>query len=185
MHFVVLQGFFALGLRGYGHFVPWTFRSKNKKLFRSVIGQKNKFLVRSEVTSYTWNEMTIERNDRIPVKACESSPTPQCCLQCVHSTHQIFHCSTKREAQRDNWRHYFKICHCIRRRIWISNQLLTFSPAKKNQIFSSMVHLVARARSLGTRLESSPLLHILTLCQQEAWWRVGCGGSRLFAVFFY
>ena len=28
----------------------------------------NKFLVRSEITSYTWNEMTMERNDRIPVR---------------------------------------------------------------------------------------------------------------------
>ena len=42
----------------YSHFVPPSFRSKNKDLF----------LVWSEITSYTRTEMTVARNDRIPIQ---------------------------------------------------------------------------------------------------------------------
>ena len=61
--------------------------------------------------------------------------------------------------------------------------MLTYFHAKKSQFFSSIVHPVARAGSLGTRLESSPpLLHILTLCRRE--WGKGGVGVRGHSQFF-
>ena len=54
----------------YGFFVPWSFRSKNKE--SSSLGLKNEsikhILVRSEITSCNRNEMTMERNNRIPLQ---------------------------------------------------------------------------------------------------------------------
>ena len=38
----------------------------DKRTSESIL---SKFLVRSEITPYTWNEMTMERNDRIPCPA--------------------------------------------------------------------------------------------------------------------
>ena len=52
----------------YGQFVPWSFRSNNKELFRSVIGEKQESIEQissSERNNFLYLElgMTIERND--------------------------------------------------------------------------------------------------------------------------
>ena len=66
-------------IRGGSHILPTGLRSFRSSAFsfqeqRVVLllrwikerSPLNKFLVPSEITSHTWNEMTMERNDRIP-----------------------------------------------------------------------------------------------------------------------
>jgi len=52
-------------------FRPSSFCSRSKELFRSLVGEKSdcikQFFVRSEITSYSWNEMSMEQNDRTPL----------------------------------------------------------------------------------------------------------------------
>ena len=51
----------------HGLFVPRTKSHFDPQLDKRT-SLLNKFLVRSEITSYTWNEMTMEQNDRIPLR---------------------------------------------------------------------------------------------------------------------
>ena len=72
-----LQSEFMCEIRDGGHIFPMGLRSFRSSAFscqeqrvishlRWITSLLNKFLVRSEITSYTWNEMTMEQSHRIP-----------------------------------------------------------------------------------------------------------------------
>lgn len=54
-------------IKAYGHFDPRTKSYFTPKLEKRT-SLSNKFLIRSEITSFNRNEMSIERNDRIPLQ---------------------------------------------------------------------------------------------------------------------